>query len=101
MGRGAHRPLGTRVDDRLHLRRALPDVLGRARLGRAGADRLRQLDRPADRLAGRARRGPVPGRAAADQSGGAGPGGRGARPRSRRAGPCPARALPRPPLTPR
>ena len=39
--------------DRLHLRRALPDVLGGARLDGARPDRLRGLVRPAGRLARR------------------------------------------------
>ena len=44
-----------------HLGRALPAVLGGARLGRAGPHRLRQLVHAADRLAGRAGRAAVPG----------------------------------------
>ena len=36
---------------RLHLRRALPDVLGRARLGRARTHRLRGIGHPDQRMA--------------------------------------------------
>ena len=46
---------GARRRDGLHLGRALPDVLGRARLGRAGPDRLRRVDRAAGGLASRVR----------------------------------------------
>ena len=54
-----HRPLGdvesdprrTRTRHGVHLGRALPDVRGRARLGRAGPHRLRDVGRAADQLA--------------------------------------------------
>ena len=44
---------------RLHLGRALPDVRGRARLGRARPHRVRELVRAADGVAGRAGRAAV------------------------------------------
>ncbi len=68
------RPLGRRQPDsrrtgprdRVHLRRALPDVRGRARLGRPGPHRLRRVVGAADPVARRMGRAAAAGGAAAD-----------------------------------
>src|SRR5699024_2317636 len=84
LGGGEPEPGRARRGHRLHLRGALPDVRGRARLGGARPDRLRRFRGPAHRVGDRRRRGPGPGGAAAD------PRGR-ARRRGARTGPAPGR----------
>ena len=75
--RARDRPLGARSPhpggaggrDRLHLRRALRDVLRGPRLGRPGPDRVRRLLRTAHRLAAGVGRRRLTGGAAADRRG--------------------------------
>ena len=85
-------PARTSRGDRLHLRRALPDVRRRPWLGRTRTHCLRDLIRADDRVAGRTGGRSLPGPAAGHHRGGSRSRGGRARPRSwrRRCGSCTA-----------
>src|SRR5690606_7957973 len=92
---GQRRPRRAPRLRRVHLRRALPDVQRRARVGGPRPDRLRGQLRAAHGVAPRVGRPALAGRTAADPGGRAGRPGLRARSRARRGGPRPARPLAR------
>src|SRR5690606_36084219 len=84
LGRVEHDASGAGGSDRLHVGRALPEVLGRSRLGRARPNRVHLLVRAARELAGRVGRASIARAYAADTNDRPGSRRRGPRARARR-----------------